>query len=282
MPLDVRIREFIRIFETSTRPLHVCLISEEEVVLKVKENREGPGALSRDLILTRLAQAFGLSTFSLNVLKIESGDADLLNVTLQDRGVQHDALTAGHALCSRYEEGSPWDGKEAWIRQISNKKDIARLVLFDTWIRNGDRCAPRRDNRKPNYGNVWLSAQEGAQVMLKAIDHTHCLCSGSLRNLRKIHEVRDKGLFSYFKNWRPYISRALIEEGLRALDVLIKDSRCIDEAIQEVPDDWQLSSQDRNDIRTFLSDRGRWIVENFPQALNADALNVDENDEVIL
>ncbi len=219
-------------------------------------------------------------------MKIQPDDADLINESLKEKGVKYDApVSAGHALCSAYEDGGPWNGTEDQIKGIANTEDIAKLVLFDTWIRNRDRRAPkggRKGGRKPNLGNVWLSLQENRQIKLKAIDHTHCLGKVVFKKLTDITEIRDKGVFSYFEYWRQYVTAKRIGEELGVLAALIKDAHCIDAAIQEVPSDWDLSDGDRQGIGAFLRDRGCWIVENFPRAVSASGFRVSEDDEVDL
>jgi hypothetical protein len=44
------------------------------------------------------------------------------------------------------------------------KHIIPRLVVFDTWTLNWDRCPPDGDTRRINYGNVFLTSEKASSL----------------------------------------------------------------------------------------------------------------------
>ena len=88
------------------------------------------------------------------------------------------------------------------LTSVENIEDIARIVVFDTWVRNCDRYAPgwgRDGQPRINLDNLFLSedgAPEG-KFMLKPIDHGHIMTCGKAvtRDLANIDATKDERLY---------------------------------------------------------------------------------------
>jgi hypothetical protein len=66
----------------------------------------------------------------------------------------------GPAFITRAETGASWGGSEAELKKLVNPHDLARLMVFDTWIRNRDRHPPPGSAWQPARRNVFLSVED--------------------------------------------------------------------------------------------------------------------------
>lgn len=132
--------------------------------------------------------------------------------------------------------------------QLDNPQDIPRLVLFDTWVRNRDRHAPPELNRKPNYGNVFFSAE-----------------SALTRRISQIGEVRDPKIYGRFPQFAPYLDPRQLARAAEDLQRL--DPNLIARVVAAIPADWDIDIEVRDALRDFLVRRAPFVAENWKSLL---------------
>jgi len=141
----------IRRFEGSV-PSSSCVLrvvtDQGKGYLKALGNPQGPGILAREWVGTSLARRFGLSTFEFAIVQVTAQD----DLPFASGG----HARPGPAFITRAEPGAPWGGKDLELRRLINPEDLARLVVFDTWIRNRDRHPPPGSPWQPARRNVFL------------------------------------------------------------------------------------------------------------------------------
>lgn len=119
-------------------------------IVEVLDNPEGPHALARELIGTRIAKWLGLPVLDLVVFE----DKNALRFPGSGWSAERPSLASQAA------EGSSWADTED-LSQIENLDALAGLIVLDTWLRNHDRYydngsgIPRRNER-----NVFLQDLE--------------------------------------------------------------------------------------------------------------------------
>ena len=169
-------KQFRRHIETiaSSSLTAVIETDADRAFLKAINNPQGVHVLACDWIGTKLAGRFGLKTFDIAILEIAEDDEIPLDGTTN--------AAPGPTFVTRAEEGQPLGGATS-LRQVENIEDIARLIVFDTWVRNCDRYAPgmgKDGQPRMNPDNLFLST-DGAtdgKLILKAIDHGHIFTCG--------------------------------------------------------------------------------------------------------
>ena len=226
--------------------------------LKALGNPEGPYALASEWIGTQLARLFGLQTFDTALLVI---DADTDEIPLPKGGY----VQTGSAFCTRAEKGRPWDGTAQDLDRLDNLRDITRLVVFDTWVRNRDRHHPDYQVRKPNWDNVFFS-EEGAspeQYRLVAMDHTHCFASGSHfnRRLADIGNIRDEAIYGLFPEFGRFLRRDIIQASTADLKALSFES--VRQIAASIPREWDVDTPTRDALMELICRRARYVAENF-------------------
>lgn len=256
-----RIDRYIKSIESSTRVARVRT-DQGDAFIKALGNPEGPHALAREFIGTALAQWFGLPTFEFAVIDHDG----LIDIPL---GSGDAMALPGPVFATRAHAGRPWHGTAADLKRVENTGIITSLVVFDTWVRNRDRCAPTNLNRKPNRDNVFLS-EDGASAgtfRLIAMDHTHCLADGAeiTPSVKNIANVQDEGVYGLFDEFRPYLNKGAFETAMQRLE-MAKGAMLL-ELVPELPAEWDIANELRQVIFDFLVRRAEFLVEHLPEPL---------------
>jgi len=219
---------------TSTQPV-IVTTDAGRAYLKAINNPEGEHALARDFVGTLLADWFGLRTLAMAVLDHDG----IVDLRLDDGRLAE----AGPSLATRQEPGKSWSGDPHDLDPVINKEDLTRLVVFDTWIRNRDRCPPNPD-RPSNVDNVFLSERglEGRAVRVMAIDHTHAFATGDLSaRLNRIEEVQDEAVYGLFREFFGRLdSRTVVEAADRLREVT---PEMVSGTIARLPSAWDVSDK---------------------------------------
>lgn len=237
---------------TSTGPAEIET-DAGRAYLKALGNREGPHVLAAEWIGTALADWLGLRTFSVAKLVVAEDDKIPLG---HDRRAQ-----PGTAIALRAERGASWQGSDAELDAADNVRDVGRLVVLDTWLRNCDRSPPEGMGRKPNYDNVFLS-EEGAQsgrFTLTAFDHTHCFVCGRelTAKISQIDNVKDPRIYGRFPVFDRFLERDVVDDAVRRLSEVSRSS--MGDIVEQIADDWDVSPDAKLALVDFLVDRAGFL-----------------------
>lgn len=249
-----RFKRFIRNFPTSTG---VALIETDAgpCYLKALGNPEGPHALAAEWIGTQLAAEFGLSTFDIALLMLE----ETSEIPLPKGGFAQ----PGPAFCTRQEKGFPWGGTPEELDKLDNPEDIARLVVFDTWVLNTDRHFPDPHQRRPNRDNVFLSTERADQgrYRLLAMDHTHCFMHGGElgRRLTRIERIREDRFYGLFPEFAAYLSRESLM--ICAQDLRRFTPSVVSPIVGSVPQEWEVDNVAQSALVEFLCRRAEFLAD---------------------
>jgi len=257
-----RIERYLSSAETSTKVARV-LTDAGEAYMKAMGNPEGPHALVREYVGTSLAAWFGLPTFEYAIIEHDA----VVDIPF---GRGKSLAEAGPAFLARAHEGSPWSGNQKELEKVENLEMITKLVAFDTWVRNRDRCSSCGFEQRLHYDNVFLS-EEGAspgKFRLIAMDFSHCLQEGAElnRHVSDIGNVQDDRVYGLFKSFERYLQRDMLDYAFDRL--LSVDKRVLDGIISRIPSAWGLEAASRTALREFLVRRAGYIVNILNNALS--------------
>ncbi len=255
---------FVRFEKSLATSMRTAIVQTDagRAYLKGIGNPEGPHALVCEYVGTRLAKLFGLKTLEFAIIPITRSDAIPLGGT--------NFVQPGPAYVTRALVGAlPWGGKAESLKYLENAGDIPKIVVFDTWLRNADRCPPVGSMRGPNYDNVLLSPIIGMarRYNLFAIDHTHCISNGKVigRGLCGIDYTKDGAVYGLFEPFKEYVTKPMIEDALKVLAAL--DRAKIKVVIDDVPAEWDLESGQRKYLLDFICDRIGYVSDNMESLL---------------
>lgn len=214
--LPTKIVRYIKTIDSSTKVARVRT-DAGDAYMKAMGNPEGPHALVREFIGTSLAKWFGLPVFEFAIVE-HDGVVDI-PFDKKDR-----FASAGPAFLTQSHEGGPWSGSSKDLKRVENLEIITMLVVFDTLVRNRDRCPPEGMGRRPNYDNVFFST-EGApsgNFRIMAMDFTHCFSEGDFLNphVADIGNIQDDRVYGLFKPFREHLRRDMLKEAIQRLSTV--------------------------------------------------------------
>jgi len=209
--------------------------------LKAMGNSAGTHSLAVEWVATRLAAWFGLPTLTMAAVRVTN--LPPIELSSEPRKLAE----AGPAFITRKEEGWPWSGGEEELNLLDNPQDVARVVVFDTWVRNCDRYLPR-EGKEPhvNRDNLFLS-EEGAtagRVILKPIDHAQCFAFATVLTpelLRAEAAVRDARLYGYFPEFKGRVSDAQVRDAVARAAALTAGEA--DGFFAGLPPEWEVAAE---------------------------------------
>jgi hypothetical protein len=215
--------------------------------------------LARELIGLRLAAGIGLEAPACCVYDLGAAEAP------EDR--DGNSSQDGPALLIRAIEWVFWDGTPATLKLVSNKADIAALVVLDTWLRNTDRYPPvgiglpAPDANRANLQNVALSRdlERNHRFRLRAVDFNRTLDAERILDSQKLgtDAVTDERIYGLFPAFGAAIRRGHLEQSIMRLEAL--PSETIRTVVKEVPETWWPSLSVRDATEAFLMQRREMV-----------------------
>jgi hypothetical protein len=233
---------------------------------KALGNRQGPHVLACEWVCLRLARWLGLPTFRGAIIHLDE-DATF---PLPEHGGRKYHAQSGPCFVTRGTPGRKWDGTPQDLDRLLNPHDVAKLVVFDTWVLNRDRHYPDYAARRPNYGNVFFAAEEDVadKFVLVAMDHTHCFDNGVLHaRLDNIGYAKDERLYGLFPEFRPRVSPAGIHTVLDRLRQVERSD--VEPILTDVPAEWEVDAQARGACLELIVSRARYLCEALPATVRA-------------
>lgn len=239
----------VQSLETSTRCVRT-VTDQGTAFIKGQGNPAGAGALAAELVAAELAAWFGLVVPDFAIIQIAG-----LPIPMVGSG----DMLPGPAFASRLLPGGADVGPVA-LSKLAVPADVSRLVLFDTWIRNGDRYPPVGSFNDPNYDNLFFMPL-GHQFRIVALDHSHAFVEGGLEDEIGLATVRhDARVFGMFPEFKPYMVEEHIVAG--AVRLTSVEASFVDEIIASIPGEWGPSA----------SARKKWATMIYERAMNVAAL----------
>lgn len=213
-------------------------------VVKTIGNVDGSKVLINELICYKIAKILGVPIPDVAFINIhkKSIEADSL--------LQQHKITPGIHFGSKFIHKSQPSIQDPLVNIIKNQEDIPSIVLFDQIIYNNDRTE--------NKGNLLIDLKE---KKILAIDHSHPFKLGVLwdkNELAKIQQepislVRDfhgqnyKVLLKYINGHSPF------NKIMEHISSISEDD--IDWCFQDIPEEWELSFDDKLALKSFISHR---------------------------
>ena len=231
--------------------------------LKAMGGPEGPHTLASEVVVTQLADWFGLPTFDWSIIQVDELD----EIPFFDKqGNRTGQATPGPAFITRAEKGSTWGGADRELKLLVNSQDISRLVIFDTWVLNCDRHSqPLPESgrsRKPNRDNVFLSyeAPEG-EFLLKAMDHTHCFTCGRewTQRLAHVDTMKDGRVFGLFPEFREFLKQDVVSQA--TADLKLISSEVVTEMTKLIPKEWDVKREALDALVDLVVGRAAFVAE---------------------
>jgi hypothetical protein len=152
---------------------------------------------------------------------------------------------------------------------LSGKSQILpKLVVFDTWIRNADRCHPDPENYPPNYDNLFFTPA-GQKYELVALDHSQAFVESGLEaSLSDQYIVEDDQVYGYFPEFAALIDYVSVSAAVARLRQI--NTALVQEIVDSIPSEWGISSGARVVLRDVILERAIRVADYIPPKLLND------------
>lgn len=244
-----KIERVISVVQTSTRPLHV-VTDKGLALVKYMGNRLGEDALICELLGTALARCIGLYTPDFAVVAIKSIEVLDPFITICD----------GPAFFSKWEHAVPLSPNSSLLANVRHKDHIAKLVTFDTWVRNKDRFSMDYGGRyeNNNFDNV-LFKPDKRKTSLLVIDHSHAFTETTLADELDEGWVSEKIVYGLFDEFKPILKANDVQlalEAIRRIDVAKLRAIC-----DAVPREWGMTAALSERLASLITLRAEALCE---------------------
>lgn len=248
-----RIERVNTVLNTSTKPLLV-VTDQGTALLKYMGNRAGLDALVTELLAAELANTIGLRTPDFALLSIPEIETSDPLVSVQ----------SGPAFLSRWEQAQSLSPNSHLLANLRTKSDVARLVVFDTWIRNKDRFSDDANGGVLNYDNILFRA-DIRKTQLLVIDHSHAFAETSLEDEINENWATEQIVYGMFNEFAAILTRRDVKSALDTLCGVAADE--LGEICLSPPREWGFSAGLANQLAALLIRRANLMKEWLPDAL---------------
>ncbi|WP_155931327.1 MULTISPECIES: HipA family kinase [Methylosinus] len=236
--------------------------------LKSPNNPMGPASVIAELVCAELGTWFGLNIPPFSII----ADSQIELVMSGLRRVEYPSFFSKHI-----ESVMPFDGTDLFLHKLRNSDDIAKLIIFDTWVRNFDRCAPGMRN----FDNLLICKPSRKKLYdLVPIDHGQCFVEDGDFIISRYDAivVRDETIFGVFPPFRGFLTHDSVRRAVTKLQSL--DRSFVEDVVASVPAAWGLGPNASASLTDLICDRAAFVVETIAgKIVTSPRLpGVDEND----
>jgi hypothetical protein len=242
-------RKILRVIEQFTTSTRTVKVETDEGIgfIKGLGNPSGPDSLACELIAGELASAFGLRTPEFAIVEVGALSIPMLGVG---------DMLRGPAFISRELSGETSDGSQVFLNRLDDPSVAAMLVVFDTLIRNHDRCPPDDGFDEPNRDNLFFTPK-GRKFEMVAFDHSHCFIDTALEDIAGglANLVAEERVFGLFPEFRPHLSEPAVLAAIARLDLI--QEPLVSEALASIPPAWGVIGTTKDAWATLILERAR-------------------------
>lgn len=236
----------IQTFDSSTRPAKVDTDAGEGFIKGIG-NPAGDTALISELVAAELGTWFGLSIPDFSIMQ---------HCQIEIPMSRHQGVIEPPMFFSSSVEGTPRDGGDTFLKRLHRPNDVAKLVIFDTWIRNLDRFSDQSFNSDNLLYSPYL---RGRKYSLIPIDHSHCFVEVDFAtDLPSDDVICDPEVYGFFPEFEAFLTEYAVKEGLEKLNSI--EEEFVEEVVNSVPAQWGLVYDSRKNLAEFICKRADFVV----------------------
>ena len=245
----------IQSFPSSCRPAKVGT-DVADGFIKGLGNPQGPSALISELLAAELGTWFGLKIPPFAIV---------YRCPIQIPMLHHQGHIETPVFFSKAIDGTPRDASDVFLRRLRSPSDVARLVVFDTWIRNNDRYVDGAEN---SDNLLYAASPEKGRYELVPIDHSHCFTDQEIDvDLPDglAYLTTDDRIYGRYPEFIPFITHDAVDEALADLAQL--DPQFVHECVNAIPAEWGLPAALRRPLVDLICGRAAFVVDNLRNGL---------------
>jgi hypothetical protein len=215
--------------------------------VKFQQNPQGTRVLVNELVSNGIARFLGVPSPEGVLIEINREFLEI-NPALQSKFGERLILPGLHFGTEEIKNLYPASLPPAIFLKISNKADIAAIIVFDILMFNTDRN---------NEGNYLVSTNSAGKAYLHVIDHGHCL-GGPNWNAALLRDPIDGGIGAIVKPMANLIDGVdPFKTPLSKLHELTKLH--LENTLLAIPTEWNLTQDEKSAIIDFIMERKIYV-----------------------
>lgn len=227
----------------SGKAAHLFMCSDgNRYAIKCKNNFHGTRELVNEFVVARLGQLLSLPIVPFQIVPMSEKQLQLIPKKLSATykpGNQFASLFIGN--CTGLSKTPPHPA----MKHIHNHHALASIFAFDHWVYNADRTK----------SNILLERQSGGGITVHMIDHGKCFPGGYKWDAGTLQKRKPFKKDSIVHIW----TIGLLEHAsvlTSAIErILALPEASIEQVIRDIPEDWNVTSRDREALIAFLNKR---------------------------
>lgn len=234
---------FIQTLEGGTA--HVILFSDgNKYVVKWNGTREKRAReVVNEYVIGKLAELLSLPVVPFELVHIPE---DFIKKTPELQSDKYNFNSGYHISCLFIENSivfyDVFDHPPS-ISEVENPEMLAGMAVFDQWVHNFDRTV----------NNLLLERHSGGSFYVHMIDHGRCFPGeykwsaqtlSEYREYKPLYQETYQWVFSLLNDWKEFHS--FVEK------IISLPNKLIHEVINSIPEEWQVSLEDREALYKFL------------------------------
>ncbi|RJP24476.1 MAG: hypothetical protein C4520_03940 [Candidatus Abyssobacteria bacterium SURF_5] len=222
-------------------------------VIRYKNNPHRLRSLVNDYVGSRIAEELGLPCLQVEIVELSKELIEANDLCKRYHAATCEWTTTNERLQAGLQFGSPFvkdgqNGVPELIKKVTNLSDIPGSILFDTWTMNDDR---KRDR---NLFVSWVGTGKKRRYKYLMIDHDQCFTGSSWNE----NIIRESGYTDRLFGMHPALVETVEEpsdfdEWFEAINAFPESA--ITRILEDVPDEWSLSANEKAALRAFLIER---------------------------
>ncbi len=240
----------IRYIETLPgKAAHLFLFSDgNRYAVKCKNNFHGTRELVNEYVVARLGQLLNLPVVPFEIVTMTEKQIQQIPKKFSSHyqpGKQFASLFIDNCIGLAKKPPRPT------INELNNPHILAGILVFDYWVHDADRTK----------SNILLKRHPDGQYDIHMIDHGKCFPGGYKWNAETLQKSKKFKKESIVHVWTVdmlndlNIITSYIEKILALSDV------SIEEVIQDIPVDWNVSNENKVALFKYLKERKKTLAE---------------------
>lgn len=216
--------------------------------VKCKNNFHGTRELVNELVVARLGQLLSLPVVPFKIVNMSEGQIQQIPKTFSSHykpGNQFASLYIDH--CVGLAKKPPYPAK----KEVKNPQDLAGILVFDHWVHGADRTK----------SNILLMRLPDGQYDIHMIDHGKCFPGGYKWNAETLQKPKKFKKDSVVHIWTVGMLEDLTIISSYIEQILSLPEASIEEVIRNIPEDWDVSLEDREALFRYLKERKKTLAD---------------------
>jgi hypothetical protein len=257
------VQRVVKLFPSHSRPARV-LTDAGPGYVKGLFSPSGSDSLAAELVCAELATLIGLSVPPFAVIQNSEIEVPMLD--------WHTHMGVPLFFSSEIENALTSDGSDTFLKKLDRPADVAKLVMFDTWVRNRDRFnTTPSGGQSYNRDNLLFGPAPNGRLRVQPIDHANCFVGtgGTFEGGMHGAEVfDDKTIYGLFPEFAPFMNSTYVAEAAEA--ILAVSEAAVREIVNSIPVQWGVLHPQRERLVEVILERAKRVSEFAPPLLVPD------------